>query len=531
LAEHGVAEQVRIKLGSGEAMQRQGGYYSQVAGQPAFSYNKAHKSLLTRYLPEADQKSTAYAVTPLLGVYLGGDLRTFQSCLSEQLRYLRVNELADLLFHVRQTQKLYRNELIRAVETIKESRLGTQNRNLQELERLTIGSSDPIYDGFLDELTRHFRHILYGREEDVVGIHIVSYFIARSMPQLRDRPTSRPKLFTGHDRGQQLLAYIAEIIPMAKHGSLLRAIAHNQAQTAVLGINQLTTGLFRAINYYSQSQSGGAEGENILAERILPNLPVYEILETLRLYQDRSGEFIKRIENAFPAGNTAFVALREDNDAMQRYIPLFQKELIRRHGLNASNFFPDGIFIQELLPTLRPDLAVLLQADIFNTDPGKLLTQQNRIKDREWVQQITGLLKIPEHIQSWRASIWEVLGESIYQRVQSFAELAVALFSFSSMRFSELGYPTIQRAKLSPGLTDYLRATPADDEMRRFLISAVEYLNSFSQGNIEVPVSIIHALNDVERIAMIEESALPKEKQDLLRFAALQIARLAGDNG
>ncbi len=36
LAEHGVAEAVRIKLGSGEPMQRQGGYYSHVAGQPLF---------------------------------------------------------------------------------------------------------------------------------------------------------------------------------------------------------------------------------------------------------------------------------------------------------------------------------------------------------------------------------------------------------------------------------------------------------------------------------------------------------------
>ncbi len=36
LAEHGVVDAVRIKLGSGEPMQRQGGYYSRVAGQPAF---------------------------------------------------------------------------------------------------------------------------------------------------------------------------------------------------------------------------------------------------------------------------------------------------------------------------------------------------------------------------------------------------------------------------------------------------------------------------------------------------------------
>ena len=43
----------------------------------------------------------------------------------------------------------------------------------------------------------------------------------------------------------------------------------------------------------------------------------------------------------------------------------------------------------------------------------------------------------------------------------------------------------------------------------------IEYLSSFTDGNIEVPVSIIRAMNDVERIAQIEESALPPEKQDV----------------
>ena len=41
-------------------------------------------------------------------------------------------------------------------------------------------------------------------------------------------------------------------------------------------------------------------------------------------------------------------------------------------------------------------------------------------------------------------------------------------------------------------------------------------------------VAIIRAMNDVERLAQIEESALPLEKQDVLRHALLQMARLAG---
>ena len=67
--------------------------------------------------------------------------------------------------------------------------------------------------------------------------------------------------------------------------------------------------------------------------------------------------------------------------------------------------------------------------------------------------------------------------------------------------------------------------------MRSFLIDAVEYLSSFTDGNIEVPVSIIRAMNDVERIAQIEETALPPAKQDVIRTCLLQIARLAGENG
>ena len=39
------------------------------------------------------------------------------------------------------------------------------------------------------------------------------------------------------------------------------------------------------------------------------------------------------------------------------------------------------------------------------------------------------------------------------------------------------------------------------------------------------------AIFSLELIARIEEQALPPEKQELLRFYMLQIARLAGENG
>jgi hypothetical protein len=531
LAEHGASETLRIKLGSGEPMQRQGGYYSGVAGRPAFLDSEGSRRRFAANLPAAARKSTGYAVTPLQGVFLGADLRTFQSNLSEQLRYLPARDFVSLLYHVRESQREHRGDLIRAAESIAESRLSAQSRNVQELQRLTIGTNEALYEGFLAELTENFRHILYGREEDVIGIHIISYFIGRSTPQLRDRPTSRRTPDSGADRGQQILANIAKIIPLAKQGSLLRAIAHNQAQTAVLGINQLTTGMFRALERFGQKASVEADQERVVSEHLLPHLPVYEILSTLRIYQDVQGEFLKRIENAFPAGNSAFVALREDSHALQRYLPLFQQELLRRHGLNVTDFFANGVFLPELLPTLRPDLAVLLQQDLFNTDIDRLLEHVSGRIDDSWRAQVAQLLQLPLQIHDWRLIIWDVMGESIYQRVQSFSELATALYSFSAARSSGGASAAARAARLSPALSGFFRTARADDEMRNFLIDAVEYLSSFTDGNIEVPVSIIRAMNDVERIAQIEETALSPEKQDVIRTCLLQIARLAGENG
>jgi hypothetical protein len=442
-----------------------------------------------------------------------------------------VPDYADLLHHLQQSQHNHRNDLIRAAETITESRLGPQSRSLQELERLTINTNEDVYIDFLDELTDNFRHILYGQEEDVIGIHIISYFIGRSIPQLRDRPASRRTSGSGREQGQQILANIAEIIPLSNQGSLLRAISHNQSQTVVLGINQLTTGLFRALERFAQTHFAEAERERMITERLLPNLPVYEILNTLRIYQDWQGTYLHKIETALPAGNSAFAALREDNNAMQKYLPLFQQELLRRHGLNVHDFFIHNTFIPDLLPTLRPELAVLLQKDLFNTNPNTFLTGiEGKIAD-EWRAEVTQLLHLPKQINFWRAAIWDVLGESIYQRVQSFSELATALYSLSSTN-TALGQPAIARgAKLPPNLSNFFSTTHADDEMRRFLLGTLEYLNSFVEGNIEVPISIIRAINDVERIVQIEVSALPPEKQDAIRFCILQVARLTGENG
>ena len=47
----------------------------------------------------------------------------------------------------------------------------------------------------------------------------------------------------------------------------------------------------------------------------------------------------------------------------------------------------------------------------------------------------------------------------------------------------------------------------------------------------KIPLEVIRALRDVERIVRIEKQALNEKDQKLVRFYTLQIARLSGENG
>jgi hypothetical protein len=531
LAQHGLTDRVRIKMGSGEPMQRQGGYYAPASGESAFTRSPAAMKLITQQLPASARKSAEYATTPLMGIFVGGDLRTFQSTISEQLRFLPAQELMQVLHHVKESQSIHQKELLRASESLVESRLQLKERGTQEIERLTLGSKDAVVDQFMTILTENFRQILYGRDADVVGMHIASYFIARTMPQLRDRPTVRPSSDTDSDRGQRILEKIMKTIPLSRYGSMLRAISHNQAQTMVLGVNQLTTGLFRALNVFSQMEFKDGDARTLIADRILPQLPVYEILQTLRLYHDVDLPYLKKIEPAFPAGNSAFLALREDNDSLSEFLGLFQQELLRRHGVDVNEFFEDGVFLPELLPAVRPDLAVLLQQDIFNTRMEIFLKDINGIIDGGWKTTIENILGVREQVQFWRAKIWQMLEKPVFQQVHSFTELAIALNSLTSGKPFNTVPASVHGMKLSADLSQFFRASSADDEMRQFLAASLEYLSSLSEGMVEVPVTIVRAMKDVEQIARIEEQALPADKQKLLRFYVLQIARLTGENG
>jgi hypothetical protein len=299
----------------------------------------------------------------------------------------------------------------------------------------------------------------------------------------------------------------------------------------VLGVNQLTTGLFRALKVFSQMEFKDGDARTLIADRVLPQLPVYEILQTLRMYHDIDLTHLKNIEPAFPAGNSAFLALREDNDSLHDFLPLFQQELIRRHGVDVNEFFEGDIFLPALLPTLRSDLAVLLQRNLFNTKVDLFLEDVGDTVDPQWKMSIEQLLSIRTQVQSWRIKIWQLLEEPVYQQVRSFTELAAALHSLTSGKPLSTVSVSPRGMKLSSDLSQFFRAPSADEEMRQFLAASLEYLASVSEGMVEVPVTIVRAMKDVEQIARIEEQALSPGKQDLLRFYVLQIARLTGDNG
>jgi len=532
-AERRLVDKIRVKLGSGEPAQRQGGYYDSSSGKSVFLTSKDAKDRLDNSVKESTCKSTQYAKSPLRGVLSGGDLRTFQSTISEKIRMIAMEERAQLLHHVRESQRFHLDEISRACEPLLDTRLQYKNQGLQELETITDQKQDEFFNQFLEMSTHNFRDILYGRDEDVIGIHIISYFISRSIPTLRDRPTIRPSREMSHDKGQIVIERIAKTLPLSNYGSLLRAIGHNRSQTMVLGVNQLTTGLFRAFSEFIKAQNNYNDGIALISDRILPHLPVHDILLTLRLYQDTNLSYIKRLENTFPAGNSSFMFLQEDNDAIKNFIVLLQKELVRRFGLDFTDFFNANGFLPQLLPSLKPELAILLQQDLFNTDIENLSSKINGKIDDTWLKEIQLLLEIPNKIQSIRQKIWELIENPIYQQIESFVHLSLAIFKMhqgtgsADMAFStEPG----KVMRLSSEVKNLLRRNK-DDSMRQFLIAAVQYLTQLPETKTEIPIDIIRTLRDVERIVKIEEQAFTKKEQDLIRFYTLQIARLCGENG
>ena len=529
ISKKGVADKIRMKLGSGEPMQRQGGYYSNHSGEKAFNTKSDYNKLLSGQLKESTITSMEYASTPLLGIHSNGEFRTLQSNIAEKINHLDIFERSDLINHIIKSQKKFNSQFKRATEPLFNTRYNYKEKGKRELERITTGIEDEHFNEFVKLTTENFRQILYGNENDSVGIHSISYFISRTTPPLRDRPTVRPSKQQGTKQGQQILERIAELIPLSKHGSLLRAIGHNRSQSMILGINQLTTGLFRALKLLQQSYSNESEALRIIKNKVLPKLPVYEILHTVRIYNDIELYYLNKFRTAYNPGNSALLSLREDFDSINYYINLFQRELLRRHGINESEFFDDNGFKLKVISYLRPDLVVLMQPDLFNLELEEIVLKKSKV-DEKWVAETTQLLKIPNEINYWRTKTWDLIFGSIYSQVESFNELATSLSTISS-NYSFGNQNVLEsKLKIESKISDLLKGS-SDDSMKQFLGAAIQYLSNLPQNNIEIPFDVLRALKDVEKILLIDKQALTSAQQKELNFYILQMARVAGENG
>ncbi|KAA3610053.1 MAG: aminotransferase class I/II-fold pyridoxal phosphate-dependent enzyme [Calditrichaeota bacterium] len=528
LAQKGIIGKMRIKLGCGEPMQRQGGYFNDFSGKAVLFKNNNSKKISNHLLKPAAQKSLQFATSPLKGLHSGGELRTVQSNAAEHIfRFTNFEDRSQLFYHISMQQKLTENDLIRVGKLFQKTRLNLKEKGINELQRINRISNNKVLSEFLKINKESFRQILYGKDEDVVGIHAITYFISQMVPTLRDRPTVRPSRETSQLAGQKIVERIAQTLPLSHHGSLLRAIGHNRAQSMIIGVNQLSTGLFRSLKLISDQY--GISG----VKSILSDLPVMEILNGLRMYQQDGDKYIKQLAPAFKTGNSALHAIDEDFEYIREFIPLFQKELVARQGLVASDFFEKNVFKTDLLPLLRPDIAVLLQDNLFNTKIDTLVSSISTDIPKEWLTEMIQLLELPQQIQEWRSKIWELIGKNIFHQVSSFVDLAGALTTLAS-NISKTELPANLGQSRSNRLINQVNTLlrgAADDSMRQFLYSVVEYVSRLPQNSVQLPIDTMRVLHDIERIIKIDEQLLSQKEQSKLRFYILQMARLAGENG
>lgn len=528
LAQKGLLDDLRIKLGCGEPMQRQGGYYSDLSGKSALFDLTLLPDSTIRGLSKPAQKSLKYATSPLAGLHSGGDLRTIQSNAAEKIfRFINFEDRAQLLHHLEISQSTYKRDLSRVGKMFLNTRRDLEEKGFQEINRISRVSDNPVFMEFLKTNTESFRQIIYGKNEDVIGIHVISYFISRMVPPLRDRPTVRPSKDASQNTGQRIMERIAQTLPLSHHGSMLRAIGHNRSQSVILGICQLSTGIFRSLKIITEKY----ENADIITH-VLNNLPVREILYDLQLYQQTDMIYIKKLEKTFKSGNSALHALFEDMEYMYEFIPYLQKALIAQQGLAPAEFFVGSEFKTNLLPYFRPDLAVLLQKDLFNTDISKLGLDLKKI-NTSWLAKVKRQLVLPNKLKLWREEVWKLIENKIFQQVSSFVDLALALTTLAQK--SENGSMNINMAgskknKLA-GQVNTMLSGSADDSMRNFLYSVVEYVSSLPQDKAQLPIDTLRVLHDIERIVKIDAQPLSIKEQSKLNYFILQMARIAKENG
>jgi len=524
LASRGLAADVRVKLGSGEPMQRQGGYYDPLAGKPVTVPEGLD------VLPDSPLKlQLSSARFPLRGIWQGREFRTFQSTVSETIRFLSLEDRTALLHHLTVSSTDHADQIRHMNDTFQ----GTRNRSVmqrrQMIESLYGYAPDTAMDRFIEIHTRNFRQILYGRDEDLTGLHLVSYFLSRIVPTLRDRPTIRP---VSRQEGRELLQRLARIIPMSESGSMLRAIGHQRSQTVMIGVNQLSTGLFRAFRQFMEDPEWKGEGLTILKDRILSRLPCLDILKTLRLYQDPELRIVKKAALAFPPGNSAFAALEEDHQLIREMAPLLQEEVLRQLGLPVQDILNENGVDPDILSALHPELAVLMQYDFMNCDKETFLTSIRHIPSDAWLQAVLSELEKPGYIESHRNAVWNIVSGSVLEKIRSFNELAAALNTLANI-FPDGAIDGQTGNSVGSLFRQVLRlpSSQEDDRLKILLLEAVRMLRTATARQTEIPVDVLRVIRDVQQIIKMEETAFKTSERNLIQAHLLAVARLTGENG
>ena len=187
----------------------------------------------------------------------------------------------------------------------------------------------------------------------------------------------------------------------------------------------------------------------------------------------------------------------------------------------------------KLLPALRPDLAVLLQPDIFNTSLDELPVEKAFRENNSWGQTVAQLLVRPVAIREWRSEIWKLIETPVGEQARCFIELATAVYALSHNKsvFQDI-FPTPGKEiyKVSSNLRQLLRGK-GDDHMDQFYAASVEFLRQLPKSMSDIPIVVLRALHDVKNIVKIEEQALSAKDQSLALFYLLQIARMTNENG
>ena len=151
----------------------------------------------------------------------------------------------------------------------------------------------------------------------------------------------------------------------------------------------------------------------------------------------------------------------------------------------------------------------------------------------DWQQTVQHLLNIPRQIYFWRQKIWQLIENKVALQVASFVQLAQAIMQLMKQQRTAnngLQVQLTQFQRTYQQVTAGLQSV-ADENLRQFLLAALEYLAQSRQQGMEIPINVMRALHDVERIVQIESQPLSAEEQQELRFYILQIARLTGENG